>query len=597
MTAFAQYNYFDNSYRGSYYAYGERNGTPNNVSLERNTTETREQTIRDIFTAHLNYNKTFRDVHTLNVTGGYEYMSQNYWKVKANAKGASSDDVPVLGSGSIFTASNQDEKQAMISYFARASYNYDDRYIVSGTFRADGSSKFAVGNQWGYFPAGSVAWVISEEPFWRNAKKTANTFKLRASYGQTGNNGIGLYDTYGSYNSAYQYNGMSTTTTGEMPNSNLTWESTTQVNAGLDMGLADDRVRVSFDYYDKVTRNLLFDVTLPNTTGYGSVVSNVGKVRFYGVDLAISSVNISRGDFTWTTDFTYNFNMNKVLKLPDNGNVRNRMDGITIGDGSQFGGIAEGERMGRIYGYKVDHIIETQADADAAMYDASSRGYRRSDRRQIAGRKDIGDYEWVNRAGSTQRDGRDIINEEDQFLLGYATPHSTGGIGNTFRYRNWSLNIYMDYALGHSIQNEMQMRYFMATMGNCNWNLVNDVKQCWSQPGDKTKYARFTANDPDWGNRNFSRMSDVFVEKGDYLCIRDISLSYKLPVRWTSRLGMKDVTLTVSGNTLYYWTAVHGVSPEAATTGGLYNSASTYATGFSPYPPARKILFSAKFTF
>ena len=119
-------------------------------------------------------------------------------------------------------------------------------------------------------------------------------------------------------------------------------------------------------------------MTLPNTTGYGSVVSNVGKVRFYGVDLAISSVNISRGDFTWTTDFTYNFNMNKVLKLPDNGNVRNRMDGITIGDGSQFGGIAEGERMGRIYGYKVDHIIETQADADAAMYDASSRGYRRS---------------------------------------------------------------------------------------------------------------------------------------------------------------------------------------------------------------------------
>ena len=92
-------------------------------------------------------------MHTLNVTGGYEYMSQNYWKVKANAKGASSDDVPVLGSGSIFTASNQDEKQAMISYFARASYNYDDRYIVSGTFRADGSSKFAVGNQWGYFPA------------------------------------------------------------------------------------------------------------------------------------------------------------------------------------------------------------------------------------------------------------------------------------------------------------------------------------------------------------------------------------------------------------------------------------------------------------
>lgn len=116
-------------------------------------------------------------------------------------------------------------------------------------------------------------------------------------------------------------------------------------------------------------------------------------------------------------------------------------------------------------------------------------------------------------------------------------------------------------------------------------------------PGDKTKYARFTANDPDWGNRNFSRMSDVFVEKGDYLCIRDISLSNKLPVRWTSRLGMKDVTLTVSGNTLYYWTAVHGVSPEAATTGDSTIRLRPMPRVSSPYPPARKILFSAKFTF
>ena len=512
--------------------------------------------------------------HDFGVLFGYSAMEYRTWGWGVSKQGATDWTLNDLGTYETLSGSSSTAKNGwgLRSYFGRVNYNFREKYLLSFTMRADGSSKFAAGNRWGYFPAASAGWIVDEEAFWpRN--KVVSSLKLRASYGLTGNNGIGLYDTYGSYNSAYQYNGMSTTTTGEMPNSNLTWESTTQVNAGLDMGLADDRVRVSFDYYDKVTRNLLFDVTLPNTTGYGSVVSNVGKVRFYGVDLAISSVNISRGDFTWTTDFTYNFNMNKVLKLPDNGNVRNRMDGITIGDGSQFGGIAEGERMGRIYGYKVDHIIETQADADAAMYDASSRGYRRSDRRQIAGRKDIGDYEWVNRAGSTQRDGRDIINEEDQFLLGYATPHSTGGIGNTFRYRNWSLNIYMDYALGHSIQNEMQMRYFMATMGNCNWNLVNDVKQCWSQPGDKTKYARFTANDPDWGNRNFSRMSDVFVEKGDYLCIRDISLSYKLPVRWTSRLGMKDVTLTVSGNTLYYWTAVHGVSPEAATTGGLYNDA------------------------
>lgn len=114
-------------------------------------------------------------------------------------------------------------------------------------------------------------------------------------------------------------------------------------------------------------------------------------------------------------------------------------------------------------------------------------------------------------------DGRQIINAEDQFLLGYALPHSTGGIGNTFRYRNWTLNVYMDYALGHSVRNDMQMRYFQSTMGNCNYNLVNEVKKCWSQPGDDTRYARFTANDTDWGNRNYGRTSDIFVEKADYL--------------------------------------------------------------------------------
>lgn len=190
--------------------------------------------------------------------------------------------------------------------------------------------------------------------------------------------------------------------------------------------------------------------------------------------------------------------MNRVLELPDNGNPRNRINGISVGDGSQFGGIAEGERMGRIFGYVAERIIETQEEADAARYDTQSRGYRRSDRRQIAGRKDIGDYEWKDRPGSTRMDGRQIINAEDQFLLGYALPHSTGGIGNTFRYRNWTLNVYMDYALGHSVRNDMQMRYFQSTMGNCNYNLTNEVKKCWSQPGDDTRYARFTANDTDW---------------------------------------------------------------------------------------------------
>lgn len=330
-------------------------------------------------------------------------------------------------------------------------------------------------------------------------------------------------------------------------------------------------------------------LVIDNCTNKGTVVSNMNGNCFIG---GIAGVNYAAAIRDCTNEAEVKF-----VQANAAGAGYLCIGGISVGDGSQFGGIAEGERMGRIFGYVAERIIETQEEADAARYDTQSRGYRRSDRRQIAGRKDIGDYEWKDRPGSTRMDGRQIINAEDQFLLGYALPHSTGGIGNTFRYRNWTLNVYMDYALGHSVRNDMQMRYFQSTMGNCNYNLVNEVKKCWSQPGDDTRYARFTANDTDWGNRNYGRTSDIFVEKADYLCLRDVSLSWSLPKAWLRKLHISDVTLTVSGNTLCYWTAVHGVSPEAATTGGLYTASSTYDTGFSPYPPTRKVLFTAKLTF
>ena len=579
------------------YFYVEDN--PTTGSNIRPMKEGFSETNRMDFQAYADYKGTFGNGHRLGAVAGYEYMLDKLNSFDVRVQGAVSDKLPVLDAGTSNIANypkSTRTRECLISYFGRVNYDYGGRYLFAATMRIDGSSKFAAGHRWGYFPAASAGWVVSKEGFWPQ-NSVVSMLKARVSYGLTGNNGIGLYDTYGSYNSLYTYNGNATTTTNTMPNNGLIWEKTLQFNAGIDLGLLDNRITLALDYYNKETRDLLFDVSLPNTTGYNSVSTNLGRVRFYGTELSLSSVNIDRKGFSWRTDFTYSYNMNRVLELPDNGNPRNRINGISVGDGSQFGGIAEGERMGRIFGYVAERIIETQEEADAARYDTQSRGYRRSDRRQIAGRKDIGDYEWKDRPGSTRMDGRQIINAEDQFLLGYALPHSTGGIGNTFRYRNWTLNVYMDYALGHSVRNDMQMRYFQSTMGNCNYNLTNEVKKCWSQPGDDTRYARFTANDTDWGNRNYGRTSDIFVEKADYLCLRDVSLSWSLPKAWLRKLHISQVTLTVSGNTLCYWTAVHGVSPEAATTGGLYTASSTYDTGFSPYPPTRKVLFTAKLTF
>jgi len=555
----------------------------------RTTTESFSEVQRFDFQAYVNYNKRFGKLHNLSATLGTDYLKDRNNAFAASVTGASSDKVPTLSAGSTPGAPTSSlTREVLISYFGRFNYDFKGKYLLSATLRADGSSKFAPDTRWGYFPAVSAGWIITEEDF-MSGVTTVSNLKLRASYGQTGNNAIGLFDAYGNYSTSGKYAGNATIVTSTIPNKDLRWETTNQLDAGFDLGLLKDRIKLSFDYFDKVTNDLIFSNPLPNTSGYTSITTNIGKVKFYGTDIELSSQNIKTGNFSWSTDFTYSYVMNRVLELPDNGRDRNRIGGITLGDGTAFGGTAEGERMYRIYGYKVDRILETEQEAYAAMYDANANGFRFSDGKTILGRKDVGDYEWVNRPGSTQRNGVDQITSEDQFLLGYTVPHSTGGLGNTFTYKDLSFYIFMDYQLGHTVQNYLQERYFMGTF-NYNYTLTNEVKKCWTQPGDKTKYARFFANDADDGNRNYSRVSDIFSEKGDFLCIREVVLSYRLPMRWITRIGMQNASVYLSGNNLYYFTQVTGVPPEMGT-------GSTYDTDYSPYPAARKYSVGVKFTF
>lgn len=581
----------------------------NAISNERQTYEGWSQSNRLSFQTYLDFHRTFGN-HDLSAMVGYDYLKRTTNSMGMTVTGSESDKTPTLAAGTVAKSwTDINTPWCQISYFGRLNYDYKKRYMVGFTMRADGSSLFAAGHRWGYFPAVSGGWIVSEENFWGKDARRFNLLKLRLSYGLTGNNNIGYYDALGAYTVTGIYDGQGTTLASNLPNTSLTWEKTKQFNVGLDMGFFDNRLTLTMDYYNKKTENLLFDVTLPDTSGYGSATQNVGSVRFYGFELQLSSVNINTRNFTWTTDFTYSFNANKVLSLPDeyhyidyNGKDAWRIGGYTMSEsGYRFGGTAVGEPLGRIYGYKTAYIIETEAQADAALYDTQSHGYRRSDGKSIAGRKDVGDYEWMNRAGSAlTADGKEQINAEDMFLLGNVVPHSTGGMNNTFKYKNLSLSIYVDYALGHSIYNYQFTRGLQTSMGNCNWNLDYAALDTWRQPGDKTKYARLTPNDADGGNRNYSRASNINVQKGDYLCLRDITLSYDLPARWIKKLGMGKLTLTVSGNTLCYWTAVKGISPESGSVGtgtGMYTSTNTSGTSFNLYPPTRKVLFGIKATF
>lgn len=556
----------------------------------RPVSESYTENTRKKIEAYLNWSKKLKD-HSISLLGGYSYDNLYKNDFSASAEGASSDKVPTLTASPIKTDSDSGmSEEVLMGFFARLNYDYKKKYLLTATFRADGSSKFVPGHQWGYFPGVSAAWIMSEEQFMKG-QNVVNYWKWRISYGQTGNNAIGLWNSRGRYSTG-RYDGQAGILPAVMPNADLTWEVTNQLDAGFEASFFDNRIIFSGDYFDKVTSNLLFDKKLPDTSGYTNVTTNIGKVRFWGFDLDISTKNIVRKDFVWESKFTWSFVRNVVLELPDNGRDKNRIGGISLADGTAFGGIAEGEPLYRFYGYKVSHILQTPEEAANALYDEKSSGYDPFTGISTAGKKFAGDYEWVNRPGSEQKiiNGKvvDVINAQDRFLLGYTVPHSTGGFGNTITWKNFTFNLYLDWALGHSILDHTESVYMINTF-NGNTALSSKVKDCWSGPGDTdAKYAKFQS----MGNMqsaNF-RDSDVFTYKGDYLCVREVSVAYQLPKKLVRKIGMQDVSVQLSGNNLYYFTEAKGISPEVG-------ASSTYEDSYANYPPIMRLSLGVRVTF
>jgi TonB-linked SusC/RagA family outer membrane protein len=540
------------------------------------------QTLKSKFEAYFSYDKTF-DKHSVSAVAGYSYLDIYDKELEAATLGASTNKIQTLNAGPEKSeASSEVHEETLIGYFGRLNYDFNKKYLFSATFRRDGSSRFLEGNQWGFFPGVSAGWIISEESFFANISPVSN-LKLRTSYGQTGNNSVGLYDAQGRFTATYIYDGNAGIRPTAMPNENLTWESSTQLDIGLDMGLFNDRIIIIGDYFTKITENLLFSKPLPNTSGFSSVQTNIGEVKFYGFDFQISSTNIRTSDFEWNTNFTWSYVKNNVLKLPDNGRDNNRIGGIVSANGEEFGGIAEGEPLYRYYGHTVDHIIQTQEEADNALFDDYSRGFSPVDGLRIKGRKLPGDYEWVD------RDGDEKITATDQFLQGVTVPHTTGGMANKVKYKNWSLNLYLDWSIGHSINDVAFMRFFMNTFAY-NYALAEEVKDCWTPDNTDAKYARLTANDPGDGSGNTRKRADIVNYKADYLCIREVTLNYNVPVSLIERIGIRKLNVYVSGNNLHYFTEVKNTSPEAG-------SNTTYSGNYFNYPPIRKYSIGLRVTF
>jgi TonB-linked SusC/RagA family outer membrane protein len=536
----------------------------------------------------LNYDKTFAKRHHFNLVGGISRLSIADLDARSEAEGASSDLIMTLNAAPLKTdASTTRSEDLLLGTFGRITYDYDKKYLLGLSLRRDVSSRFAEGYRVGYFPGASLGWILSEENFLKD-NRAINTLKLRGSIGQTGNNSVGRYAYAGVYSVGNNYFGMAGTLSTEMPNPTLRWETTTQWDVGFDLGLfKNDRISILFDYFNKITSDLLFSVPLPNESGYNNIDQNIGKVKFYGYEAELRTKIIDRNKFTWHADFNFGYFMDRVLELPENGKDKNRIGGIYNPDtGTGVGGIAEGERMNAVTGYVSDFIIDNWDEANAANYDALATGWSPLDNKKVKGRKIPGDMEWVDQNG----DG--IIDNYDQVVLGYLTPTTVGGITNSFTYGDFELNLFMDYALGHSISDATIRRSY----GNVNDGVYNALSESltdtWQQEGDvasgKATMPRFDLQDQKQ-QLNYQRDHDRAVYKGDFLCIRELRIAYNAPAKVCSSLKLQSLKVTLSGQNLHYFQYYPGWITEGSSD-ATYNDDGTY-------PIPRKIMVGLKVGF
>lgn len=489
----------------------------------------------------LTYTKSINEVHQITILVGH---SQQEWKKETtglNGLYFASDNVTTLnGAGTISNQSvNTTVEHGLVSFFGRLGYNYKERYLFEANFRADGSSRFGKDNRFGYYPSASAAWRFSDETF-MSSFGILDDGKFRVSVGQTGNEAIGNYSAQGEFGlvSFLDYSGAVPTV---MPNNGLAWETTTQYNAGLDLALLNTRVMFVADIYMKNTTSLLFDVPVPETTGFSSVTQNIGEVQNKGFEFSLTTYNFT-GDFSWSSSLNMSFNRNEVVSLPEkvltNGYIQNGTYHI----------LKEGESIGTFYGWKFLGVYSRDEDNVNQVRMGSSSGHL----------FEGGDPIWED------LNGDDVIDDDDKQIIGDAQPVFVGGFNNDFSYKNFSLNIFLQYSYGNDLYSNLnRMRNWVFAYNNVSTDALNR----WREQGDVTDYPKPIRNDP--LRNEYLRVSDRWIEDGSYLKVKNVTLSYDFPSEVINRLKIDGLSLYATGQNLLTFTHYTAYDPDVSSYSGL----------------------------
>ena len=531
----------------------------------------------------LQYTPKLPGNHNLTMLGGFNFVRNTGRRSFLGSQRATNDYIftinepptTVIGGQTVpnvtsFGTSLSENRSA--SYFGQANYDWDGRYLFSAAIRYDGFSNFAPANRYALFPSVSAGWNLHSESWFR--AKAVNQFKLRASWGQAGLSDLSLVDTYGGF-SATQYAVSPGILRANLSNPNLVWETTETLDFGFDAAFLENRVTLTVDWYDKRTKDRLASKPLPLEAPFSSIRFNNGVLQNQGVEVELGFIPIRTKDFTWRTTFVFAKNNQKILALPSNGREQNRQGGDQVWDAASkslkwVGGFAEGERPFAYYAYKVLGVFST--NAEAAAWSAKTRDNLASPRGQTLGKK-AGDFIYAD----LNEDG--VIDTKDQVFMGYLTPNITGGFHNTFGWKGISLRIGTDFAMGHMISNGNLARSLGTgrafNEGAPAQALGPDI---WQKEGDVgKKYARFSFADGDFGQRNYIRASSLgsnnvygsdvstMISKGDFLALREVTLSYDLPRTVLRKIRTSALSVFASAFNMAYITAYEGMNPEVYT--------------------------------
>lgn len=509
------------------------------------------------FSNTLRYSKTFKRKHFVNLLGGVEFYKYNREGFFNDIIGFDNQEIGFndISIGQTFKDYGSDKIiSKRMSYFSSLNYTLKGKYLFTFNFRADGSDRFGANNRWGYFPGAAIAWRAHRENFFKNISEI-NDLKFRVSYGQTGNERIPpftyaarLDNTFYASNNALNF-GLSP---GSLANPNLKWETTTQFNVGFDLGLFKDNIHLTFDYYNKLTNDMLINAPIAAQGGFNAQWLNLGSVQNEGFEFSLSTINIKKQNFKWTTDFNISTNLNTVKDL---GNIDFIPTLVPSGWITNPGRVVVGEPIGVMYGYVFDGIHQ-EGNTEGATPGTMK-------------------YKDLNGDGI-------IDDENDRAIIGDSNPLHTGGLNNSFTYKNFNLSFFLQWSYGNDVFNAAKLRTngFQPFM-----NITRDYyENAWTPENMSNTAPGFGKIEP--------VASSYFVEDASFLRLKTINFSYDLPRKVFKNSQISGLRLFISANNLLTFTNYTGFDPEVSSNNPLIRGFERFS-----YPRARTIIMGLNLKF